>query len=385
MFHRLCVAYGIGNDLVKSASAEALAGTEEANRNQYADYAYRMFYCGNAASVKASAVYFFAQKTTLEHDRAEAIERRLKEAAVHFGVKGDVDTISRAVEAKQAGHEAELPDDYFMFLWQADDGSKVRRYPMRNPLECVKAAEYLCGNSKEFTFPDRCSMSSRLLSKVADLGFALPDPVFDRLLRMAGQGTCSAKTAAEYVFDRAKMLRIAGADVGIQEKVAMLAQSLLDDGETARLPSTLRKVASLTDAVDRKYNLNLEPPEDVLFMLTVKSAARFRDNHVFLSSGAVYDSNDFSKLPLHMFRQAAGDKIADDMSTAGLYVNIHKASAVLSKAPVAVGEMIEKMASEAGVTPKYRGTAAPLRLEQSVLRELNLAHVNNPTGIPEIV
>lgn len=371
-YHKLLATYGV-DDFAKKASFELKAGVPDTAGNLYADPVERYFYCGTAPGTFASSVFFYHQKTALERDRAEIVEARLLKAADYFGIRSVVDAVKDTIHEKQAHTEASLSDDDFALVWVSDDGKdKERRYALRNPSEVEKAASYLQAHVRDFPYAHRRLFAEKVLRKAAELGVHVQDQDF--LMRTAGYGTCSAQSAAETLFDRAKVLKKANLDPEDQRFLAMSAKYLLENQDQAHLPSTLRKVASLIDTIDRKHHIDwMEPPEDILFVITEKTASAFKNSLVPASNGAVYLTEKLAALHLAQLQDHFGDDFVESVAE-GLWVSAEKMAEVLPHLSPMDAEQFEKVATTYGCAPVFRQNAQAVKIEPEVLAELAEMH-----------
>lgn len=372
-YHKLLATYGV-EDFAKKASFELRAGVPDAAGNLYADPVERCFFCGTAPGTFASSVFFYHQKEALERDRASIVEARLLKAADYFGIRSVVDTVKNTIQEKKAHTEASLPDEDFALVWVSDDGKdKERRYALRNPLEVEKAASYLQAHVRDFPYAHRRLFAEKVLRKAAELGVQIKD--HDFLMRTAGYGTCSAQTAAETLLERAKALKQASLAPEDQRSLVVSAKYLLENQDQAHLPSTLRKVATLIDTIDRKHHIDwMEPPEEALFILTEKTASAFKKAHIPASNGAVYSAEKLASLHLAQIQDYFGEDFVESVAE-GLWVSAEKMAQVLPHLSYTDAEQFEKVATTLGCAPVFRQNSQAVKIEPAVLAELAEMHI----------
>src|SRR5690606_3230608 len=113
---------------------------------------------------------------------------RLEKMIDFWGVRGAVEQMrKRAAELRQR-QEQELPDTHYAYVWQGDDGTKIRRYRLANAAEVKRAADYLCEHRRKFPYRVRQAMAQKILQRAQEERVKLAADVEGKLNRTAGNG-----------------------------------------------------------------------------------------------------------------------------------------------------------------------------------------------------
>lgn len=345
-------------DFVKKASADQIMGHDALGPGMYADPASREFPCHTAAATWTSMGLFTLGRSKVHEKRAESIERRIEAAGRHYGIYGQLKQLKSALQKNLQHSENDLEDDEFALVVTWDDGRKERHYPLRNQAEIGKAASYLMSYANELVYADRQVMAEKIIKRAAAADVEWDDETENFLYRTAGQGTCSSETAARYLLEQARVLKHckqAAEAIPIMEKLATLAQRILQEPGLAHVPSHLRKMAALVDETHRAFGIRSQVlPEKILFPITIKEAQALREEHIPTITGKHYAKADLIKLSLNDVRDHLGDEVADAISPDGIFVDMDKLAAVLPTLPRPDAEIFDKLVRQRDIQPTYK-------------------------------
>lgn len=352
LLHRLAQQYDFP-DYVKQASPTETLRPEGLPAGGYADVVAKEFPCHTKAACFVSHVYFLEHRESIPAARAEKIAQALQRAARRFGVEADLQAAQTVYEQHRKSAAEELPDSSFAIVWAGEDGRKDRRYPLRNGPEVKAASAWFAKFRDEFLFHDRCRIANKLLEKAAEHGVRLPDDEADMLEKQAGRGVCDPGEAARHLRARARQTHIDGS---VRETLQKLASDLEAQPLLAEDLTTMRHLAATVDEVDRRFNLTYKygseftRPEDFLFVGMFKYAADFVANGCALTTGSVYEKNQFAKLSVATIREHFGDEIAQAVST-GLRVDGEKMATVAPTLPLPDAVTLDRLMRSCGQPP----------------------------------
>ena len=276
----------------------------------------------------------------------------------------------------------ELPDSSFAFVWAGEDGTKERRYPMRNELEVKAAAswfnQYLPEIREQYSFLDRQTVANKILDKAASLHIDLPR-YEDTLEKAAGRGWCDPTAAAALIRNRIKVGH--RVDSPVSEALEKLAESVEGTASMFMDPASTANLAETIDQFDRtyhvlnKYSESVPAPEDVFFSATYKEAEEFVKDACTTTTGSVYSTQDFAKLSTSDIRDLFGDELAKEVTT-GLKVDPEKLATVASTLPRPDAQLFDRLLSDTGITPIAK-EAADTRIGYSHEQLKQLAELVN--------
>ena len=372
--HRLTSLYS-PPAYVKTASHERLCGDPETLPvHLYADPTHKAYPCHSAPATWMSAVYFYDKQASHEPGKAALIEKRILEAATHFGVGGDVAELRKKVAANVGDELTKLADDDFALIWHFENGTKERHWPLRNAKEVQFAAGHLVTHRDKFAFADRQKIATRILEKALTFGAHL-DGHDDVLEKTAGNGGCSARTAAEMCESRAKMAKAAHPEYS--EELLKMATIIRSAPAQARGHDKLLKLAAMIDLFDRATLLNrmydaggLPRPEEVLFQITEKEARSFVDAKVQTTTGNVYAIADFEKVGVEQVREWMGDEFVDAVTAGDLFVDGAKMAAIVPTLDRGAANSLDRMMQAAAIAPVMRDKAASAGISREELKAL---------------
>ncbi len=342
-------------EFVKQAASDDIYGESEMDLQQYADPSKKQFPCHTAAATVVSTLFFMDKKAEFSKSRANLIEARLQKFATYHGVT----SVIKNLKTKLASDDADpnLPDSCFALVLSPNEsgsGKLERYYPLRNGLEVKEAANYLHKQSSTIPFKYRHIIADRILTKAAEYGADVGD-LDDYLHKQAGQGAAASYDVANLLFERARLLKIAG-KLDYAMEVGKIAKTVAGDASTIFDNARLVKLASMIDDIDRETGLNktiedLVKPEDVFFNITTKAASALRDDHLSMTTGNIYKLADIDKLKLSDVRDMMGEEFADTISSGGLFVCPEKLAEIVPTLPRNDADLFDKLLGSVGIKP----------------------------------
>jgi hypothetical protein len=364
-------------EFVKEASAEELCGSPELEASVFADPRRKNYPCHTASATWASYGFFLHKKADYRPSDAEAVEERFRHFAGVHGITGALDEMAILHEqrAKQAGAVELKDDDYAFVIVEGDE--KIRRCPMRNARETIKAAEYLLKYRDEMTFEVRQGAAERITEKAAAMGVNLGEAA-EPLERQAGRGACLAREAAELIVDRVQASRRGPGPLSEEQgEMLKLAKTCMERPAQIRQPGALAKLAAVIDMFDHKnslhkrYDQGLPRPEDVLFAVTGEKMASVARHHCATPAGAIYNIADLEKIRLRDVRDMMGGAAADALSLDGVHLDVEKLAAAMPGFSRQDAEMFDRLAEDAGVMPIAKeASAMSSGISRDYLRQL---------------
>jgi hypothetical protein len=315
------------------------------------------FPCHNKAATYVSYVYFLEKQSEINPKVRDRIQDRLNKFAGYWNISNATKDATEKNASFKASELGDLSDSTFALVWAGDNGSKERRYPMRNAAETKAAAawfeSYLPEIRKEYGFLDRQTIANKILDKAAEFDVSISKHE-TTLERCAGRGWCDPKVASAMIRNRVK----AGhrVDTPVIEVMSKLAESVEQTPSIFLDPASTANLAETVDQFDRTYHLlnkyseTLPTPEEVLFQATYKQADTIVKEACTTTSGAVYDKNEFSKLSASDVRDLFGDEIASEVIT-GLNVDPEKMADVASTFPRPDAQLFDRLLEDNGIRP----------------------------------
>jgi len=348
--HRLTQLY-TPPEFVKQASHEQLCGGEESlPPHLFGSVSRRVYPCHTKAATWMSALFFGDVQSQLPPSEVAGIKSRLIKSATHWNIQPDVEALWEKMAADAATGMLKLADDDFALVWQGDNDSKERHYPLRNAVEVKMASHWFGQYHDQFQFDDKHVMAKKILAKAASFGAMVENQ--ELLDQCAGYGYCAAAEAAAAWEKRAGLTRQRHADHAAH--AAGVAASLRSCTFEARDQGVRVKMAGLMDQFDRQTGLDklyddggLERPEQVLFRITEKVASEFLANHVQTTTGAVYEKMALASLDIGHIRKWLGDDFADEVG--GVMLDTTKLAEIVPTLPRPEAEMFERMTAAAGI------------------------------------
>jgi hypothetical protein len=368
--YRLCQLYE-APAFVKQATVEQLVGPEALQPHLCGDKLHRRYPMHTKSATWMSSAFFYEKQAALPRLEAAKIEARLLEAADFWGILREVTDLKEKVAAMAKDDLSKLRDEDFAWV----QGNE-RQLPLRNALEVRAAAEYLEKYRDEFLYADRQKMARAILQKAARYGASLGDHD-DLMERLAGFGGCSATEAAQLVNNRAKLARASHPDIATElEKMAAM---ILKDPQKSRSPHRLAKVAETVDQLDRllhirEYSKAVPRAEDVLFLVTRKTASSFADQHLSTTSGSVYDRDDLARLRTKDVRAYLGDELAGAVDGDGIHVDGTKVAEIVPTLPLGDARIFDQLCQEKGIRTFAKEAGARQGFTRGDLRAMAKDH-----------
>jgi hypothetical protein len=363
-------------EFAKHAELAEVVGPDQPHQNLYADVRTPLqFPCHTKAATFVSTAFFLEKQAQISPKVRPFIAERLEKFAEYWGIKN-------AVKALHARHTklnkaAEYPDSTYAIVCVMDNGEKERRYPMRNALEVKAAAEwfhsYLPEIRSQFGFLDRQTIANKILVKASEFGADI-NTHRDSLEKHAGKGVCVPTSAAKMIRDRVKAASRCTPEMA--QSMQKLA-SMVEIRPTVFLdPDSMSQLANTVDQFDRthgllnKYSAVIPAPEDVLFSATYTRTASICDESCSLTTGAVYDRNDFSKLSATDVQDIFGDEVVRSVCS-GLHVDPIKMADVAATFPRNDAIVLEQLLADKGIVPLAKDASTRLGFTFDQLKEIS--------------
>lgn len=365
-------------DFAKQASAADVSQPPEEKAQFYADVrAPYQFPCHTKSATFVSYMYFLENQSELSPKVRPLIQERLDKMADYHGIRNAVTALMSKHAALHADPEMGLPDSAYAIVWATDDGRKERLYPLRNALEVKAAASWFSDRLPElresYEWSDRQTIAKKILTKAAEFG-ADVGKYLSVLEKNAGHGLCDRKKTASLFRGRLKAAyRVAPPMKEAMEKFA----EMVEEKPLAYFdPATMSQMATVVDRFDRmhgllnKYSALIPAPEEVLFEATYSKTAEFVKDACTMTTGSVYDREDFTKLSLQNLQDVFGDELAKSVAK-GLEVDPEKMAELASTFPRPDAELLETLLAEANIRPMAKQAALQgVGIPDAVLRKM---------------
>jgi hypothetical protein len=353
--HKLASLYN-PPDYCKAASLEQRCGSEGLPPTAFARPSRREYPQHTPAAVWWSAAFFFdKQAVDPDHDAVQ-VEQSLVRAAKHFGILPDLHTLSQTVKRAHTNDLDVLPDSEFALVLVSSEGQRRRLYPLRNPLEVTKAAEYFQKFRHEFEAADRRTIATKILNRAQEVGGRLGASA-DLLTKSAGLGVAPVEEVTAAIRSRALELAAIGQTTEAAE-IEKLAAQFETHPEALYHYATQSSLIDTLDAIDRAYQLKLPLAEDVVCGITEKAASEAYDALVLLLSGTAYRKADLAGVPLEKLADYLGQDFASAVSAANAFLDLEKLACVLPTLPLNDAELFDRLALDSGIQPAARKVAA---------------------------
>jgi len=354
---------------VRNADLDATMDPGQIAVTAYADPTQKKYACHTAAATWLSAAYFHEKSAEYHPKQRERICERFERFADYFGIRPEYDKLVKRAEALRGADT--LPDSSYAYVWQSKDGVKERYYPMTNTLEVKVAAEWLRDNQDRIPFSDRNVIGNKIVEKAARYGAALGESLTDFVEKQAGRGIPDPDELYAMLERRAMLAKTQQH----REAIAKLASAVKAAPRLTLQQNELVKLAATIDMVDYaiglkgKYTETLPRPEDVIFKVTYTKAAADHGRLCALTTGNVYEKDQFSKLAREDVINLFGNDFAAEVCT-GLDVDPEKIAELAHTLPRPDAELLEQLLSESGQQPQLNKSAAYEPLDEKVLEEL---------------
>ncbi len=369
--HRLAKLYPLPEWVKESQIADAFAPPETTPRNAYANHRDKQFPCHTKVATFISALWFYEKRSELPTKIAGWVDERLQKFAAHWGIVNTLDSLREKHAELHATHESQLPDSAFALVREQVDGSKDRRYMLRNAQEVKVAADWLHDNRDDpsLSFVNRRTIAAKILEKAAQFGAGIGDKL-TFLERQAGRGIGDPEKIAELIRTRVKAASklapgVADGMYALAAKIAQGGPFLLDMDKMAGVCAQLEDFDRLT-GIDKSYGDILPRPEDVIFAATFKEATAFANSACELLTGSVYEPEQFEKLSLSDVKGLFGDEFADQVAT-GVQIDGEKMATLARTLPRDSCRLLERLLNDSGMTPVVKRAA---EVKQQITREL---------------
>jgi len=264
---------------VKQANALDITGSEELSQGLFADPGNRRWPFHTKAAVWTSARQLAAIPSA-----SSVYVDRIKTAAQVYGIRSDVDALFNSIDKK----EEQVNTPYGLTVIDNND-QPLNLFPLRNPTEIQKAAQYLLDYRQQIHLGDRQQFAENIIKQAQVHNIEFDLTTMDFLNKQAGEGDCSTGALKEAVYTR---IHLVGKDE--QDSLRKLAAAIM--GPTTR--TARKKIAAVLDSIDRDYNLTsvVEPPEDVLFAVTPQSQQILDQHYIRLSNGEAFSKSAAQQL-----------------------------------------------------------------------------------------
>ena len=349
--HRLSKLYTLP-DFVKNADfAETWQPTELA-RSVYADPNNNQYPCNNAAATFLSALYFQEKRAEFHSKIASWIDQRLEHFIKYWRIKESVDAMKNRWVELHKNADDKLPDSDFGYVWVGENGVKDRSLRLKNAAEVKVAAGWLNQYRDRLIWNDRHTIAKKILEKSARYGASLGDHE-QFIERQAGRGIPDPAEVVQMLQDRAKL---AESPVH-REAIEKLAEIVESKPRFALAPPQLIKLAETTDMMDRamhlvgRYTDMIQRPEDVIFKATLNNIKQACDDACALTTGNIYDREDFTKVALADVKALFGSDFSGEVQSGLDGVDPEKMAELAATLPRPDAELFDRLMTEAGVHP----------------------------------
>lgn len=370
--HRCAQLYDFPDYVKQAAPAAVLEVEPKLASTAFADVRNRQFKCSNKAATWVSYLFFLEKSSALHPKIAGFIHERLDAFANSWGIVPDI----KALREKHAELQKNaMSDSSYMQVWASEDGTKVREYPLRNPMEVKVASEWFMQNRDHFMYNDRRTMATKLLEKANEFGVGLDPEIDDELEKQAGRGTYDPKTAAQHIRNR---ITATDAPADCRAEMTKLADAVQANPELATDTERIAQLCVTVDTFDRMTKLSeytelIPRPEDIFCAATFKTARAAVDECCTMLTGTVYHQSDLQKVALNSIRSAFGNDIAEAVSN-GLNVDPVKLAEVASTFPRPDAVLFDRVLADSGILPMMKQATA---VRGPNFQELQgLAHIN---------
>jgi hypothetical protein len=383
--YRILQTYG-APDFVKAASPADTCGGDDTPLHCFADFTQKRFPCHTKSATWMSAAFFYEHQGDMDPHRASMVEDRIRQSGRFFGIEQDLDQIREKIAKANTTEMAQLNDSDFAIVFDDADGNRERHCPMRNAMEVQAAADWLLKYRDDLPFTDRTVVADRVLEKAASFGADITAQR-DTLERMAGNGICAAKVAAELLRGRVAATGDARQPSPVQAEMLKLAAHIEKKPSDFRHYHVLHETASFIDKFDRANGIKygeggFDRPEDVLFAVNEKVAMEQETSIIGNSmTGNYYKRADLRGVPVSGFADALGDEFVTAVSSANALLDMEKLARIVPTLPLGDAELFDAVVSQAGVAPFATKSAAAFNLIPETQTELAQTHVSRPGSL----
>jgi hypothetical protein len=358
---------------VKEADLDTTMAPKQIAVTAYADPVRKKFACHNAAATWLSAVYFHEKSSEYHIKDRQRICERFEKFADYFAIRPLYDKVVKKAETFRG--RGDLPDSSYAYVWQANDGTKERYYPLDTTANIKVAAEWLDKEKDAIPFRDRNVIANKILEKAAAKGAALGDRLTDFVEKQAGRGIPDPPELYTMLERRAKLAN----SEQHREAITKLAAAVKNTPRVALQPNELVKLATTVDIIDHaiglkgKYTDILPRPEDVIFKVTYTKAASDHSQLCALQTGSIFGKEQLAKLAREDVEGLFGTDFANEVCT-GLDVDVEKLAAVAHTLPRPDAELLEALLGESGQHPQMNKDASYEPIDNATLEALAAAY-----------
>jgi len=350
-------------DFVKQATENAILPTSEQQPTVYADSVNKQYPIHTAAATWLSASAFLdkcannrEQPAPYDEFIAEAAWKNIIKAANYFDILPKISELANNIKKANSNDINNLDDTSFALIKQSN-GEKQRFYPLRNAMETQQAASYLLNHRDEFSFEERHTFATKVLTKAAAFGANVTNCTTE-LEQMAGAGLCTAEEAVSLIKNRLYMVDTEQRKDELCQEMYKLAELIEQNKQASAHWSLLHGLANVVDSFDRLHKLNLQytqglpRPEEVLFNIT-KTAASVTMNTIIENgpTGTFYKAADLQTMKISHLTEALGNDVTEALSSDGIFVDPIKAAEILPTLPRPDAKLFDAIAAEAGISP----------------------------------
>lgn len=359
-------------DFVKQANLETTMHPQNIAVTAYADPVRKKFACHSAAATWLSSAYFHTKSAEYHVKDREKIQARLEKFAEYYSIRPLYDEIVK--KAQQIYTDSQLPDSSYAYVWEGNDGSKERFYPLDTTANIKVAAEWLYRERDAIPFRDRNLIANKILEKAAAKGAGLAE-LTDFVEKQAGRGIPDPDELHTLINRRAKLAKTAQH----REAIEKLAETVKSTPRIALQSPELVKLAAILDLVDHTIGLKgnytdlLPRPEDVIFKVTYTKAASDHEKLCALQTGSIYEKDQLAKLAKEDVESLFGSDFANEVCT-GFDVDAEKLADVAHTLPRPDAELLEALLSEAGQHPQLNKSASFEPIDNDTLEAMAAAY-----------
>jgi len=369
--HRYSKLYSFPGYVKQASHSQTCAAPANLPSTVYADVRYRQFPCHTKAATWLSYLYFLEKRADMHEKIAGWVEERLNQFTSYWGLDGDIQQLRQKHASLHATDP--LPDSDYMLVEATASGVKERLYPLTSPAAIQKAAEWFGQYRFHWPYEDRVVMANKLIEKAAKVGVGFNEDISEMLEKQAGRGWYNPPEVARHIRNRVKAAERVTPE--FRERMEKLAHAVETAPGLSQNPDHCQMLCKTIDYFDRmthladKYSSAIPCPEDVVFPATWKVAQAFVNDGCTLTTGSVYNRDDFSKLALSEVRDLFGDSIAQEVAN-GLAVDPEKMADVAATFPRPDAQLFDRMLSDNGIAPVVKQATAVPRLSHQELRGL---------------
>jgi hypothetical protein len=378
--HKLITTYN-APVFVKKATFEDVTGNtaKPLPKRAFAHPSAQEFPFHTAAATWVSMAALLEKKADLDQVLYNNIYDKIVGAAEFHGITPDITALIKVSADKRPFNEDELSDSDFGLIF-TENGQKERHFRMCNAQEVKIAAEYLQERRDQIPFEYRQKIAEKIIDKANEYHVNL-GKLDEFVEKQAGIGFCSAKDAADLIWNRVRVIGRTDKPNETQIELAKMAKTILSKPELTEHPHSLQKIAQIIDTVDRThflindYGEHLPRPEDVLFTVNTKTASEVAASHVSTITGNLYKKSDFENIKLQDVQDIMGSDFADAVSLGGLYVDPEKVAEIAPTLPLGDATLFDRMLDVCGVKPYAKQASCEVdQLDREALVELAKVH-----------